>query len=513
MIVVHKLTVIAVFLAPVIGFALLSRRTRGGFGIAALALAAHVSVRGWWWSGGSMELVEWGLITNVAAATALIVALPLLAAWTEDGNARVAALAGLIIGLALVTNPRSAFAVAAIGIGVVAAALTAGTAGPSLKTSLRRLAVVGVLAVLIAAPELLALVRFEDLYYFVRYSGYADLGAYLDSSIQAVSAPLFWVGLVGVALGARRASPFPVRVASLTLVAYVGVTAFLVWGAWPSSAVEQLETTRLMPFQRLLWLFLAAFAVGEGAAMASRAVAGAVRRTAVRDVLMAGAALAVIVAYVLAPARWIPESDRGLVAVPTSAHPAIVDLEAAVRAADRTAEPGTALLVLGTTLSWHDQLWAPLWSDRPLFYDDWLWYWQTEHVGEYDPTAEHAYRTDGSTLERDYLDTHGIGAVVVTGEAKAAGARARRSWCRSEAESTTSTRCRTRRPSSPSPGPRPPASAIDGQRIEATGVASGGEVVIRHNWYPRWRATVDGETVPVRHRPDGYMSICHPGRR
>ena len=64
-----------------------------------------------------------------------------------------------------------------------------------------------------------------------------------------------------------------------------------------------------------------------------------------------------------------------------SARPEQADLQVAIRAADEAAAPGTALLVLGSALSWHQQLWAPLWTERPLYYDNWLWYWHPDHAG------------------------------------------------------------------------------------------------------------------------------------
>ena len=85
------------------------------------------------------------------------------------------------------------------------------------------------------------------------------------------------------------------------------------------------------------------------------------------------------------------------------AAPGIADLHAAVDQADEQAPPGTAILILGTTVSWHDQMWATLWSDRLFFYDDWLWYWQREHVGDYDPETEHAYRVDGHSWLKTFM--------------------------------------------------------------------------------------------------------------
>ena len=38
---------------------------RRSLGVGLIAGAAHLAVRGWWWSGGVMEVYEWGLVTNV----------------------------------------------------------------------------------------------------------------------------------------------------------------------------------------------------------------------------------------------------------------------------------------------------------------------------------------------------------------------------------------------------------------------------------------------------------------
>src|SRR5918993_663633 len=111
-----------------------------------------------------------------------------------------------------------------------------------------------------------------------------------------------------------------------------------------------------------------------------------------------------------------------LYSVAMSAQPEQADLQMAILVADEAATPGTALLVLGSALSWHQQLWAPLWTQRPLYYDNWLWYWQPEHVGTpgYVFLAGHHYPDPERTLDRDYLDRHGIGAVIVTGAVRAA---------------------------------------------------------------------------------------------
>jgi hypothetical protein len=367
------------------------------------------------------------------------------------------------------------------------------------------------LAGLLAAPEIVSLARFNNLYYFVHYSGYANVREYWDSSIRAVSGPFFVLGILGFVLAWLPGARVVTRAVAASLGLYVAGTAVLAAGAGPSSLIEQLETTRLMPFQRLLWFYLAAVAVEFALIWLGAALRKRMRLIFVDGALLF-AAVVVVLVYVVSPPTFIPVVDRGLVAMPTSARPGIVDLEEAVKAADGAAEPGTALLVLGTLgtpNSWHDQLWAPLWSQRPFFYDDWLWYWQTRHFGAYNPLTEHAYRNDASALSQDYLRHHGIGAIVVTGEAKPQASR------ESYLTLVRSGTWDVYRVNQPMPivtlsGNAPDSVSIDEQHVTASGTNSGGEILVRRNWFPRWEATVNGQPAAIRETEDGYMAIATP---
>ena len=193
-----------------------------------------------------------------------------------------------------------------------------------------------------------------------------------------------------------------------------------------------------------------------------------------------------------------------------SARPEQADLEEAIRAADKAATPGTALLVLGSALSWHQQLWAPLWTTRPLFYDNWLWYWHPNHVGTpgYDFLAGHHYPDPERTLDRDYLARHGIGAVVVTGRTREAAAaspllrplrrrRLRRLYRHRsgnrQSRSASRTRCH---------------SSYGNRRIEAMSAKPGTPVTVRVNWYPRWEVTVILSRPTSNIWSDGYIGIA-----
>jgi hypothetical protein len=501
---VHKLVVIVVFLAPSLGFWLIGRKAGLSAGAAFVATAAQIAVRGQWWSGGSQVLVEWGMVTNVAAATELLIALPFLATAALAGSQRQGAVAGALAALSLYSNPRSFIALAAIGSGCVIAALLDRPTTQRGRTTAVGVALAGAATLLLAAPEIISLARFNHLYFFVRYSWYADLHAYYRSSVAAVSTPVFIAGLVGLALALLLPRHAVVRAAGLSLLIYIGATTWFVLGLWPSGFAEQLETTRLMPFQRLLWLAMAGYGVYVAADQVRR-----FGQAWLREAALAAVGAALIVAYVAAPIGAVPVSDRGLVKLPTIAQPGIADLETAVEAADAKAPQGTAILVIGTTLSWHDQLWAAQWTNRPLFFNDWLWYWQTENFGVYNPKVEHDYPDPATALTADYFSHHGIGAVVVTGAAEPAAAD---SPLLSNVREGTYNVYTVNDPVDivTFGGVNATSFSISGDHISATGSSSGGAIVVRRNWFPRWQATVNGQPAAVTETEDGYMQIAAP---
>jgi len=198
-----------------------------------------------------------------------------------------------------------------------------------------------------------------------------------------------------------------------------------------------------------------------------------------------------------------------LYSVAMSARPEQADLEVAIRSADEEATPGTALLVLGSALSWHQQLWAPLWTERPLFYDNWLWYWHPDHAGTpgYDFLAGHHYPDPERTLERDYLSRHGIGAVVVTGRTREAAARS--PLLRPLREGLYDVYSVIDPVTTVTFGDQNAALlAFGSRRVEAVSNSSGAPVVARVNWYPRWEATVDNARVGAKRLNDGYITIA-----
>jgi hypothetical protein len=435
----------------------------------------------------------------VAAVAAMVAAIGAF----ESASRRALAAAGACAAAAMWCNPRSAIALAVCVGG--AALVAAARHRDRVRTIVVRLAGIAGLGVLLAAPELVSLVRYRELYYFIRYTAYSDSLEYLASSIDAVSLPGFLCLLAGlaVAVTAWRRRP-ATAVVAVSLVAYVAATLVFSFGA--GSIIEQLETTRLMPVQRLLAIYLAAVGLHAVAGW----VAARLQRPRTAALAEWSAVAAVLVIY-LGPWPMLSFWNRGLFEVPRSTAPSMAIFQDVLSMADAAAPPGTAVLVAGSYLSVHQQLWAPSRVQRPFFYDDWMWYWQTKHRGPYDPTSQAHYQWErlGEIFERPYLTRNGIGALVLGPEEQriAAGSTAITRQFGGDFGLFTV--------NDPVPivtfGPRHPAVLkIGNERIEASGTSGGGTALVRRNWFPRWRATVNGRPVPIRQTNDGYMEVRVP---
>jgi hypothetical protein len=510
----HTIAVIAIFLLPGIAYAALANIDRLSPATALLALTLHISLPGGWYDGGYTELVQWGLVTNVAGAVASLLMLPALIRYLGDGNSGVAAIASALAALAVYCNPRSLVGLAALGAGAWVAAIWGADRQNVLAVS-RRLLFVVLVAVLLAAPELLALLRFGDLYAFVRYSGYETFADYLSTSVNALGVVIFTLGVVGVGFAFFARSRLAMRATTAALVLYALLTIALAFVPAVQNLASQLEPTRLMPLQRLLTIYLAAAVVT--ATLSWLAAKVAPQRTWLAPALSCALAVGILAfqtntASGLVPDPASPEIPSvSLYPVAMSASAEQADLEHAVTAADRAAAPGTALLVLGSALSWHQQLWAPLWTQRPLFYDNWLWYWHPFHAGTpgYRPLEGHHYPDPERTLEPDYLARHGIGAVVVTGDAQRAASRSPSLQILRQgvydvylvtAPVTTATF-----------GDNNSESVVTGnQQLAVQSAGAGSPIVARINWHPHWEGTADGQPVELTRRDDGYIEAT-PG--
>ncbi|MGH2551601.1 MAG: hypothetical protein ACRDHN_19620, partial [Thermomicrobiales bacterium] len=167
---VHKLLIALIVFAPTLIYLWWAIRERISPGVALLAGTGHAMIAGEWWSGGWTEVALWGLVTNVAAQTAIIGALLGVSGWIREGRRRDLAIAGIAIGIAIGTNPRTFIALAAVGLASLIVAFLQRPEIP-IKLLALRIGALGALTFALSAPELISLARYEDLYFFVHYSG------------------------------------------------------------------------------------------------------------------------------------------------------------------------------------------------------------------------------------------------------------------------------------------------------------------------------------------------------
>ena len=504
-----KLVVIGVFLAPVLAFLLLGRRDGAALPIAGLGLVAHVAVPGEWWSGGYTETVQWGLITNVAAYTAALGFLGALLAYARRPGPGALVLAVGLSVFAVGTNTRSVIALGCAVAGVVVSVLIErGITVGEIRSLLVRLAVVGVPAVLLATPLWLNAVRFGDLYVFIRYEFYADLGAWWTSSVIAVSWPVMILGLIGFGIGLVGPAGPATRAVAWTLLCFAAATLVLGGLGENGGLVPQLEATRLMPFQRLLLIYLAARTVVAGAQLAQRRIrsAGPVHV----GLTVATAVIALI--FIGRPPGFVAEDQRSMFPVETTANAEYADLQIAVEAADDLAAPGTALLVAGSELGWHQPMWAPVATDRPLRYNDWLWLWQTWHRSpdlRYDGQAIDP-DTVGRALEREYLTQQAVGAVITLTPQMEAIADRSPSLRRVDNPGYALYLVDDAVPMVSVEAGTASDISISNHRISAVVTGDGGVVTIRETWFPRWEARVNGQRVAVERDEFGRMRVPVP---
>ncbi len=113
----HTLAIIGLFLAPGVAFAALAREDGWSPAVGLTAFVLHISLPGGWYDGGYTELVQWGLVTNVAGAVAALCMLPAIVRFLRTGAGWAGAAAAALAALAIYCNPRSLLALAALGLG------------------------------------------------------------------------------------------------------------------------------------------------------------------------------------------------------------------------------------------------------------------------------------------------------------------------------------------------------------------------------------------------------------
>ena len=102
----HTLAIIGLFLAPGAAFAALAREDGWSPAVGLTAFVLHISLPGGWYDGGYTELVQWGLVTNVAGAVAALCMLPAIVRFLRTGGGWSGAAAAALAAFAIYCNPQ-----------------------------------------------------------------------------------------------------------------------------------------------------------------------------------------------------------------------------------------------------------------------------------------------------------------------------------------------------------------------------------------------------------------------
>ncbi len=519
---VHKVTVALILVLPALAYWLLVRGDRLHPSIAFLAMAFHVAIPGYWLSGGYEELLGWGLVTNVAGATLAVISTVLLARYVLRREHWCGATAVLAIAAGAVSNPRSLFGVviASLAIGLWALATQRHLAARRRLVDVAvAIGVVGGLALLLAMPVISSLLRYSDQYFFLHYQFYDPLSMYRDALDLALSPRLLWIAIGGAVLVfVVRHVPVP-RVSQAMTIAAGLYSLFTIWVATtdnPPPLVEQLEAPRLMPYQRLIMLALAAIAVVFLLQLVTHRLAALWREVAIAVVVIG---LGTITLHnMMDRGPDYPLNENALYEVPTVGNPTFADLEDAVHRANTVRPEGTAIFVVGNQQNfWHEQLWAPGIENGTYYYDDWLWYWHSDQPGPYVPERGYYMDNPSDAFTREYFDQHAIGVVIVSdmyvpsGISPVAAARQspllqpQGSYGRWDVYSVVEPVNMVSR------GETGPVDiAITNGEIRARFAEGSGDILVRHNWFPRWEAEVNGQPAEIVRDESGYMRISAP---
>jgi hypothetical protein len=515
---VHKLAVLIVFVLPAVGFWILARGDRLHPFVPLLALAVHLAVPGDWMHGGRMELVYWGLIANVGGATLAFIMLAALNRFALEAHRGYGLLAVGMATAALYTNTRSSIAVVIGTMAIVAMAtiLKPSDDGPGVKAIISRIGLVAAATALLTAPLLLSMARYSDLYYFVNFEEYASIRQYWDASTTAITPIVVVLAVGGLAVALSVRTLVNTRAVACAFLLYVIATLAFSIISQLGNLIPQLETPRLMPYQRFLAIYLAAVCA---AWLGGRFLTLLMVRKHELGVaaLLALAAIVTLLVFrgTFGELDPVYEQPRPW----TTGIPEYAEFNQAIDEATDVLPDGTAIFVVGDQQSWwHEQLWGPVWSEAPFFYDDWMWYWHEDHDGPYDNTVGHAYHDPAAAFKQQWLRAHGVGAIVVTNMPVPVGATDPRIAARSDPDFEyleTIGQWDLYRVANPGAivtnGDIQPSSVkIENETITANFTSASGQIQVRRNWFPRWRAFANGEPVAIEREADGYMSLDVP---
>lgn len=519
---VHKLAVAIVFVLPALAYWLLVRGDKIHPSIAFLAMAFHLAIPGHWLNGGYEELVGWGLVTNVAGATLALIATVMLARYVLHREHVFGVVAVLAIAAGAVTNPRSLFGVVLATLAIAGWSVLTSTEQPitqRLRHTVLSIGTVGVLSLMIAAPVIFSLMSYNGDYFFLHYQFYDPLSMFWEALKTALSLPVLLLAIGGgiLVFVARRVGALRVsQVLAITTVLYSLFTIWVSTTSNPPPLVEQLESPRLMPFQRLLMLALAAVLVVGALQWLTARLSNLWREATIAVVvLVVGTAS---IAMMADRGSNIPYNENALYTVSTVGDQRFADIEDATILANDLRPEGSAIFVIGNHNEWwHEQLWAPGIHQGTYYYDDWLWYWHIDQPGPYDWRQGYWMQNPTDALTEEYFQQHGVGVVMVSdmwvqsGEPPKQAAAGNPllehqgsfgSWDVYTVTIPTSIATRG--------GEVPAEVEWSNQKIEMTFEDGSGSVIVRQNAFPRWAAFVNGEPARINRTDGGYMEIELP---
>lgn len=516
----HKLAVALIFVLPALAYWLLVRGDKLHPSAAFLATAVHVAFPGHWLNGGYEELVGWGLVTNVAGGTFALMGTVLLARYVLYRHHYAGVGAVIAIAAGAVSNPRSLFAVvlAALAIAVCHLIRSRELAFVArVRDAVIAIGCIGVLALLLSAPVITALMRYSDQYLFLHYQFYRPLSMYWDALITAMSLPVLVVSIVcGAIVSAVWRQPRATFALAVTVLFYALFTMWVAGADNPPPLVEQLEAPRLMPFQRLAMIALAAVLTVSGIVWLTQRLTVAWREAIIAVVVIGGSAIGINLQSTGSPNELV--NEQAMYPVSTVGVQRFADLEAATSLANDIRPQGTAVLVIGNQDNWwHEQLWAPGIENGTYYYDDWMWYWHDDQPGPYRPVIGYWMQNPSDALNDEYFQQHGIGVVMVSDMGVSRGTPPRISarsnprlehagtfggWDVYTVATPTSIASREGEPAE--------TAEVGNGRITASFPDGTGDIVVRQNWFPRWEATVNGQPARMVRDTSGYMRIMAP---
>lgn len=547
--VIHKLVVIGVFFLPPLAYWLIVRNDRLPPAIGFLAGTIHLFTRGNWLGGGSRELIDFGLWPNVLASYLALFVLLGGGAWVRHGSRRGLLLATGAATLAMYSNPRSVLGLVAVWavVPIVAASeaidwrawrhrasawwsgLGSGRHGRASRPALsarplgsprgspRALLLLGgrgsllaLLAGLLSAALLVPLRAHQNLYRFIHYVDFTRPRNVWTVYNDAIPREVIWLAVVGVVVAVARPGFFGRALALLLLLSY-GMILVAGWYLRASPLFAQLEGPRLMPMLRPATIFLAALGAHELARGALQLV------RARQATVLAGLATAAIAWFAFfSAASPIPAENRGLPWLRETTSRA--EFEATARAAYRLetlARPGDKPLVVGSSLSWHSAFWIGALTNRPAYYDDWAWFWRAT-----DYEVQSALADELSALELPFLQRHGLTLLLIdTRKAELLSLASDKAYLQLLDPGAPGGYAIFRVTSPPGPdngwvslpNGRLTSLRLATDAINARGdVTEAGVATIFVNAFPRWRARVNGQEVPLGVNAQGYLTVPVP---